>query len=130
MLRMSKLREAFCFRHFLIGLGIATVAALAFRALSGLPFWGCLAIAVGAMLVNGLAEWEDNQPGGFNNPMPDNPSHPTRLVPTFDRAPIRFPLQDVSRFLLRLLAGQVECRVLLTPAKYGAPVDARVGCLT
>ena len=74
MPRMLKLREAFSFRPFLIGLGIATAAALAIKALSGLPFWGCLAIAVGSMLVTGwLAEWEDNQPGGFNDTAPDNP---------------------------------------------------------
>jgi hypothetical protein len=84
---MSKLREAFSFRHFLIGLGIATVLALVLRALSGMPFWGCLAIAVTAMLVNGwLAEWEDNQPGGFTNPTPDppTPTHPGSNTVTND----------------------------------------------
>lgn len=77
MLILSKLRGAFSFRHFLGGLGIATVGALILRALSGVPFWVCLVIAFGAMLVNGwLAEWEDNQPGGFNNPLPDDLSSP------------------------------------------------------
>jgi hypothetical protein len=50
---LSKLREAFSFRHFLIGIGIATIAALALRAFSGLPFWDCFVIVVVAMLVIG-----------------------------------------------------------------------------
>lgn len=57
---------------------VAALAALVLHALSDLPFWGCLAIAVGCMFVIGwVAEWEDNQPGGFNHPTPDDPSTPT-----------------------------------------------------
>jgi hypothetical protein len=75
---LSKLREGVSLRHFLIGLGIATVAALAMRGLSGLPFWGCLAIVLPTMIINGLvAEWGDNRPGGFNNQTPDNASTST-----------------------------------------------------
>lgn len=54
---------------FLISMALVTLAAFALRAVSALPFWGCFAIAVIALLLNGwLATWEDEQPGGFNNP--------------------------------------------------------------
>jgi len=34
-----------------------------------IPFWAGALIAIFGMLVNGfIAEFEDNQPGGFNNP--------------------------------------------------------------
>ncbi|UCG60296.1 MAG: hypothetical protein JSV52_08130 [Candidatus Zixiibacteriota bacterium] len=37
---------------------------------SGLSFWASLAIVVAAMVLNGiLAVFEDDLPGGFNNPM-------------------------------------------------------------
>jgi hypothetical protein len=69
---MAKRRWAFQFRPFLVGFGIAALAALAFSTFTGLPFWAGLGIAVVALLINGwLAEWEDNQPGGFNNPKND-----------------------------------------------------------
>jgi hypothetical protein len=74
---LSKLRGRLDLRPFLIGLGIATAAAFGVRALSGLSFWACFAIAAGSMVVNGwLAEWEDNQPGGFNHGVPDAGSTP------------------------------------------------------
>jgi hypothetical protein len=48
------------------------------RAMSRMPYWACLAIVVGSMVVNGwLAEWEDNRPGGFNNPTPDERTAPS-----------------------------------------------------
>jgi hypothetical protein len=54
---------------FLWGMGLVALGALLLRAISDMPFWACFLIALGALLVNGwLAEWEDNQPGGFNNP--------------------------------------------------------------
>ena len=65
-------RWAFQLRPFLVGLGIVALAALALSTFSRLPFWACLGIAAVALLINGwLAEWEDNQPGGFNNPRDD-----------------------------------------------------------
>jgi hypothetical protein len=71
---MAKFREFFSFPDFLAGMAIAALGALALRAFSGLPFWGCFAITVLAVLVNGwLATWEDNQPGGFNNPTDQGP---------------------------------------------------------
>jgi hypothetical protein len=59
----------FSFPVFLGGMMITTGFALAMWALSGLRFWVCFLIALFAVLVNGwLATWEDEQPGGFNNP--------------------------------------------------------------
>ena len=69
---MAKRRWSFQLRPFLVGVGIAALAALALSTFSGLSFWACLGIAVMPLLVNGwLADWEDNQPGGFNNPKDD-----------------------------------------------------------
>ena len=82
---MSKLGYTISLWPFLIGLGIATVAALGLRAVSGLPLWGCLAIALGAMLINGwVAEWEDNQPGGFNNLTTDDRATPPHASTPID----------------------------------------------
>lgn len=54
---------------FLGGMGLVTLGALLLRAISDLPFWACFLMALGGLLVNGwLAAWEDDQPGGFNNP--------------------------------------------------------------
>jgi hypothetical protein len=75
MLSIAKLREAFSFRHFLTGVAVAALAALALRAFSGLPFWACFLMATAAMLVSGwLATWEDNQPGGPNDQTADHHS--------------------------------------------------------
>ena len=61
--------------YFFMGLALATVVALGLRAFSGMPFWGCFLIALFALLVNGwVATWEDDQPGGFNNPNDHPPS--------------------------------------------------------
>ena len=50
---------------------VATVA-LALHVWVGMPYWGAFAITLIALLLNGwLAVWEDNQPGGFNNPQKD-----------------------------------------------------------
>jgi len=49
---------------------LLTAALAALLALfAGMPFWVAFAIAVAALLVNGLmAEIEDRRPGGFLNP--------------------------------------------------------------
>ncbi len=53
----------------LFGLCIAVVIALIVSWLFHFSFWLALPLAVVAMIANGIfAEWEDNQPGGFNNP--------------------------------------------------------------
>lgn len=37
-----------------------------------MPLWGAAIIVVLALVGNGLlAVWEDNRPGGFNNPNPE-----------------------------------------------------------
>jgi len=69
---MTPFRRFFDYRAFLVGFGIAVVGALIFRALTSFPFWVCFVMVVVAMQLNGwLAVWEDNQPGGFNNPNAD-----------------------------------------------------------
>ena len=48
---------------------IVSIIALVLWKLSGMPFWAAFAIALVGILINGaVAEVEDNQPGGFNNP--------------------------------------------------------------
>jgi hypothetical protein len=50
-------------------MGLVALVALGLRAASGLPFWSCSLIVLFGVLVTGwLATWEDEQPGGFNNP--------------------------------------------------------------
>ncbi len=53
----------------LIGLAIVgALGAIAHYAF-GINFWAAALIAGLAMIANGLfAEWEDRQPGGFDNP--------------------------------------------------------------
>jgi hypothetical protein len=74
--------------YFLGGLGIAAIGGSALRAFSDLPFWACFAITLFAVLVNGwLATWEDEQPGGFDNPKDDQarnrPSTPKVRPPSY-----------------------------------------------
>ena len=53
----------------LASLAIAGIIGLAVHRLIGLPFWIAFLLAPIGMILNGLlAEWEDNRPGGFNNP--------------------------------------------------------------
>jgi len=55
---------------------MSPVALLVFRLhrLVHLNVWICLGLLVGAILLNGLvATFEDETPGGFYNPMPDDP---------------------------------------------------------
>ena len=48
------------------------VGPLIFQALTSLPSWACFPMVVVAMMLTSwLAEWEDNQPGGFNDPNSD-----------------------------------------------------------
>lgn len=57
-------------KHTAVGLTIAAIIGTLISWLSGLPFWASFMIASVAMILNGiLAEYEDNLPGGFNNPM-------------------------------------------------------------
>ena len=59
------------FVHWPTFLALLVCAPLAFVAhwIFGASFWLALPIIVFALVVNGaLAVWEDEQPGGFNNP--------------------------------------------------------------
>jgi hypothetical protein len=59
---------------------IVVILSIALQKVSGLNFWACLALVVGAMLFNGyIATIEDDWPGGFNNPDPQ-PSNAQRRV--------------------------------------------------
>jgi hypothetical protein len=63
---MKKLRDVVSLPHFAVSLVIVAAVSYPFAAFSGLPFWTCFAIVLGALLVNGLiAAWEE-------------PSDPTR----------------------------------------------------
>lgn len=59
----------------LIGAGIAAALAGIVSAVTRIGFWPAFLIALFAMIANGvLAEYEDNLPGGLNNPRPpDDP---------------------------------------------------------
>jgi hypothetical protein len=53
----------------IIFISIAAVVGLVLEKMIGLNFWEGFLITVFALLVNGwVSHWEDNQPGGFNNP--------------------------------------------------------------
>jgi len=57
----------------LVFVAIVCVASYLLQHFSGLPLWGVAIIIALALLGNGLlAEWEDNRPGGFNNPAPES----------------------------------------------------------
>ena len=56
----------------LVGVVFAALVAWGVDHWTGLGFWGSFAIVIVSMLINGIiAEVEDNQPGGFNNPRPN-----------------------------------------------------------
>jgi hypothetical protein len=49
--------------------GTALVGALALSYFAKLNIWACLGMAAAAIMINGLvATFEDDLPGGFNNP--------------------------------------------------------------
>jgi len=53
------------------GIGLLLAIAIGFAGswLLGISFWITVPLALLALVLNGLlAEWEDNRPGGFNNP--------------------------------------------------------------
>jgi uncharacterized membrane protein len=59
-------------RIFAMSLTASAVVAWAIGWFSPLPFWANWLLVIGAMVVNSvIAEWEDNRPGGFNNPKGD-----------------------------------------------------------
>jgi hypothetical protein len=61
-------------RIFFSVMAVAGLLAFGLHAWSHVNFWACLAIVVVAILLNGvIAMIEDEMPGGFNNPNPDDP---------------------------------------------------------
>ena len=60
-------------KYTAVGLTIAAIIGALISMFSDLPFWASFIIVVVAMALNGiLAEYEDNLPGGFNNPMSED----------------------------------------------------------
>ena len=56
----------------IIGLSVAALLAWGLSHWAVLPFWGAFSIVVCSMVINGIiAQIEDDAPGGFNNPTPD-----------------------------------------------------------
>ena len=52
-----------------MGLVLAVAIGFAVNWLFGLSLWITVPLTLLALILNGLlAEWEDNRPGGFNNP--------------------------------------------------------------
>ena len=53
----------------LVFIAVVCIISYLLHYFSGMPLWGAAIIVVVALVGNGyLAEWEDNRPGGFNNP--------------------------------------------------------------
>ena len=53
----------------LISIAVIFVIGYLLHYLSGMSLWISVLIVAAGVFVNGLiAEWEDNRPGGFNNP--------------------------------------------------------------
>lgn len=77
-------------KYAAISLSICALIALVISRFSRLPFVVAFLMAIGAMLVNGLiATYEDDTPGGFNNP--DGKSTPS-YVSTVNRVIYWVPL--------------------------------------
>ncbi|MCP3875794.1 MAG: hypothetical protein GY699_21905 [Desulfobacteraceae bacterium] len=57
-------------KYSLVGWAIAAGIGFGISAVSSLPFWAAFIIVAISMHINSLiAEYEDNLPSGFNNPM-------------------------------------------------------------
>ena len=56
-------------KAFFIGLTVAMAASAVGSFFFRIPFWIMVPLVLFSMIVNSfIAEWEDNQPGGLNNP--------------------------------------------------------------
>jgi hypothetical protein len=54
---------------FAIGVSIVFAISVLVSYFMHFPFWPTFFVILFSMFINGLiADWEDNQPGGFNNP--------------------------------------------------------------
>lgn len=59
---------------FLLSVGLILIAARIFSGGFGVAFWIAAAVLAVAVLINGIvAIFEDERPGGFNNPKPAEP---------------------------------------------------------
>ncbi|MFO1225572.1 hypothetical protein [Roseateles sp.] len=68
---MSKVRLWIRQIPFAIAALLASLLTLGLWAISNLPFWACVLMAIGACIVNSaLLSWEDSRPGGFDDPHP------------------------------------------------------------
>ncbi len=73
---MSRIKNFVDLKIFLIALTIVLVVSYLLSVGFKIPFWASFLFILGALLINGLiAEWEDNQPRGWNNPDGDVPPH-------------------------------------------------------
>lgn len=67
MRRMNRILDL---KYTIAVLAVAGIIGALLWWFSSLPFWASLAIVVAAIVLNGiLAVFEDDLPGGFNNPM-------------------------------------------------------------
>jgi len=75
-MKLKKIR--FVPRSALIGMSFAVLAAWGLSHWTELSFWAAFAIVAGSMFINGIvAQFEDEAPGGFNNPRsPAQPKSP------------------------------------------------------
>ena len=56
-------------KFFFVGLLIVSLLALGLSYFVRLNYWECFAVVAIGILLNGwIATWEDNRPGGFDNP--------------------------------------------------------------
>jgi hypothetical protein len=72
--RVTLMKRFIDWRIFIIMMAVASLLAFGLHAWIHLNFWVCLEIVVVGILLNGIiATLEDEMPGGFNNPKPDDP---------------------------------------------------------
>ena len=71
----TQMKRFIDWRIFFITMGVASLLAFGLHVWVHLNVWVCLGIVVFGILLNGIiAMIEDEMPGGFNNPKPDDPS--------------------------------------------------------
>ena len=67
------MNKIFDLKYTVAALAIAGIIGAVVSWFSSLSFWASFAIVLVAMVFNGiLAVYEDNRPGGFNNPMSED----------------------------------------------------------
>ena len=77
-------------KYTIIGLSIAALIGYLLSLFTELSFWLAFGIVAFAMIANGmLAEYEDNLPGGFNNPMPGDEIEAEKVKSRKKQFPLR-----------------------------------------